>query len=147
MESAILPEDASKEVLLVMFRELAEQKCAAEESCAQSNVEKDKIKEKALALLKRCRDLESKQGEIDELKKKVLALEESSSPASSTNEARESKVEMQLSQIISDLRERCKALQSDNDLKIAELKTISEESESNKNQGMNKPLTRFSSRQ
>ena len=135
MESAIRPEDASKEVLLVMFQQLEAQKNAAEESSVQSNIEKDKIKEKALALLKRCRDLESKQVEIDELKKQVLALEESSSVAASTNAAGDSKVEVQLSLIIADLKERCKVLQSDNDLKTAELKTTSEVYESNKNQG------------
>ena len=39
----------------------AAEKVAAEESCAHISLEKDKIKEKALALLKRCRDLEGSQ--------------------------------------------------------------------------------------
>ena len=75
MESAatarLRVEDVSREDLLNMFLKLEEQKIAAEESFAQSIIEKDKIKEKALALLKRCRELESKQSEIDELKIKV----------------------------------------------------------------------------
>ena len=52
-------EDLPREDLVEMFLKVELEKAAAIETCAQVNLEKDKLKEKALVLLKRCRDLEA----------------------------------------------------------------------------------------
>ena len=52
-------QDLPKEELVEMFLKVQLEKAAAIETCAQANLEKDKLKEKALVLLKRCRDLEA----------------------------------------------------------------------------------------
>ena len=129
--------DVSREDLLSMLLKLEEQKIAAEESFAHSNVEKDKIKEKALALLKRCRELESKQSEIDELRLKVVALESSSGAAaqpsldSKSNDATDEKLYV----IINELQQRCKLLQAGHDIKATEASLSIEEISNYKNQG------------
>lgn len=133
MESAatarLRVEDVSREDLLNMFLKLEEQKIAAEESFAQSNIEKDKIKEKALALLKRCRELESKQSEIDELKIKVEALESSSgtAPQPSLDSKMKDSAEEKLCLIITELQQRCKLLQASYDIKESEASLATEE--------------------
>jgi hypothetical protein len=152
MESAatarLRVEDVSREDLMNMFIKLEEQKIAAEESFAQSNTEKEKIKEKALALLKRCRELESKQGEIDELRIKVVALESSSgaaqqqSPDSKMNDSAEEK----LCLIITELQQRCKLLQASHDMKAAEATSATEEITNYKNQGNRRRDIEFTDR-
>ena len=141
MESAatarLRVEDVSREDLLNMFLKLEEQKIAAEESFAQSNIEKDKIKEKALALLKRCRELESKQSEIDELKIKVEALESSSgtAPQLSLDSKMKDSAEEKLCLIITELQQRCKLLQASYDIKESEASLATEEISKCKDQG------------
>lgn len=141
MESAatarLRVEDVSREDLLNMFLKLEEQKIAAEESFAQSNIEKDKIKEKALALLKRCRELESKQSEIDELKIKVEALESSSgtAPQPSLDSKMKDSAEEKLCLIITELQQRCKLLQASYDIKESEASLATEEISKYKDQG------------
>lgn len=141
MESAatarLRVEDVSREDLLNMFLKLEEQKIAAEESFAQSNIEKDKIKEKALALLKRCRELESKQSEIDELKIKVEALESSSgtAPQPSLDSKMKDSAEEKLCLIITELQQRCKLLQASYDIKESEASLATEEILKYKDQG------------
>jgi hypothetical protein len=129
--------DVSREDLLDMFLKLEEQKLAAEECFAQSNIEKDKIKEKALALLKRCRELESKQGEIDELRVKVVALESSSGAAlqPSLDCKTIDSAEEKLCLIITELQQRCKLLQASHDMKESEATLAGEEILNYKNQG------------
>jgi hypothetical protein len=141
MESAatarLRVEDVSREDLLNMFLKLEEQKIAAEESFAQSNIEKEKIKEKALALLKRCRELESKQSEIDELKIKIEALESSSgtAPQPSLDSKMKDSAEEKLCLIITELQQRCKLLQASYDIKESEASLATEEISKYKDQG------------
>lgn len=129
-------EDASKEDLLKMVLQLEIQKVAAQETIELSNVEKDKIKEKALALLKRCRELESKQGEIDDLKNKLQKFE--ASPASTTDASPgdTAATDEKYSRIVSELQERCRIMQSENDHKAAEMKVTNENCEAYMNQGI-----------
>ena len=128
-------EDASKDDLLQMVLQLEIQKVAAQETIDLSNIEKDKIKEKALALLKRCRELESKQGEIDDLKNKLEKLEASSTSDSSADHENVAATEAKFDIIVSDLQGRCRTLQSENAHKDAEMKVTNDDCETYKNQG------------
>lgn len=129
-------EDASKDDLLQMVLQLEVQKAAAQETIELSNVEKDKIKEKALALLKRCRELESKQGEIDDLKNKLQKLEASPTSTTDASHGDTAVTDEKYNRIVSELQERCRTLQSENDHKVAEMKAINENCEGYKNQGI-----------
>ena len=134
-------EDASKDDLLKMVLQLEIQKVAAQETIELSNVEKDKIKEKALALLKRCRELESKQGEIDDLKSKLLKFEASPASATDGSPGGIAATDEKYSRIVSELQERCRILQSENDQKAAEMKVTNENCEASKNQGIAYTMT------
>ena len=117
-------EDLSKEDLLAMFLQL---EISAETASQQSTLEKAAIKEKALVLLKRCRDLEGRQGDYDTLKSKVDMYE---SAAFTRNEEKQGDAQHAQTVLKGDVaetvekererEERFRLLQGDYDSKVAE---------------------------
>ena len=112
----------------------AAEKVAAEESCAHISLEKDKIKEKALALLKRCRDLEGSQVEFDEMKSKVEALQ-LSAPTIKTDGDSKMQTNEELQLIIVGFEGRQQILQSKYDLQVIETISAKEDCLKYKSQG------------
>jgi hypothetical protein len=117
-------EDMSKEDLIEMLQKLkvfsqneALGKKNAEEATATVMKEKDDIKEKALLLLKRCREAESKQSEYEEVKIKLEAYESGSMNAQNDQSISETSVSnmqghnMQLLSQIATLESTCESLQ------------------------------------
>lgn len=120
-------EDSSKEDLLIMFLKLeVDSKVAAEEQAAQSNAEKDMIKQKAIALLKRCKDLEVRQGEFEEMKSKVEKYELSASLKTDENQSE---------QPAAGGTEQYALLQREFDLKVLEAAAARAEASDLNNQG------------
>lgn len=118
-------EDMSKEDLIEMTQKLetfsqnaALGKKNAEEATATIMKERDDIKEKALLLLKRCREAESKQSEYEELKIRFEGYESGSMNAQNDQSISESSVSdmqghnMQLLSQIATLESTCESLQS-----------------------------------
>jgi putative cell wall-binding protein len=151
-------EDMSKEDLLAMLQKLKAfsqnetlEKKNAEEANAILMKEKDDIKEKALVLLKRCREAESKQTEYEELKTKLEAYESGSMPFSDSNyspciqsgsESSENGVmsnmqghNMQLLSQIATLESKCESLQLSLEEKKIEAETSTTQNADYKFQG------------
>lgn len=135
-------EGLPREDLVEMFLKLemysiltAAEKTAAVESCSQINLEKEKIKEKALTLLKRCRDLEGKQDEIEELKNQVHAYQSSGATLGTQSDGKV-QPDAQSQLLIANWESRFKVLEDNYDLKATELAAAFEETLSYKNQGI-----------
>jgi hypothetical protein len=149
-------EDMSKEDLLEIIQKLktysqqaTSDKKSAEEANAQITREKEEIREKAMALLKRCRELEGKvevfesslssvtvgqNDSIDQTKDK----EEGSSTGGSASPSMQE--QERLLTVISVLEDRYATLQTGHNQKIAEALASAEECATYKNQGIALPL-------
>jgi hypothetical protein len=152
-------EDMSKEDLIVMLQKLKAlsqnatlEKNIAEEANVLIMKEKDDIKEKALVLLKRCREAESKQTEYEELKTKLEAYESGSMSNNdsmnlpdnqSVSESSENGImsnmqghNMQLLSQIATLESKCESLQLSLEEKKIEADTSTTQNADYKTQGL-----------